>query len=75
MTLSADGPEEAWNPVGNAVQLLDRPGVPLVVKPTHTMNRKQQETGDSWENDAVWKLLDQVPPATAARRWRAAVCG
>ncbi len=33
------------------------------------MNRKHQETDDSWENDAVWKLLDQAPPATAGPRF------
>ncbi len=27
------------------------------------MNRKPLITDDSWEHDAVWKLLDQAPPA------------
>ena len=33
------------------------------------MNRKPLHTDDSWENDAVWKLLDQAPPATAGPRF------
>jgi hypothetical protein len=33
------------------------------------MNRKPLHTDDSWENDAVWKLLDQTPPATAGPRF------
>jgi hypothetical protein len=30
------------------------------------MNRKPLHTDESWENDAVWKLLDAAPPATAS---------
>ncbi|MDP3849059.1 MAG: hypothetical protein Q8Q59_01040 [Luteolibacter sp.] len=33
------------------------------------MNRKPQPTEDSWEHDAVWKLLDQSPPASASPRF------
>jgi hypothetical protein len=33
------------------------------------MNRKPIQTDESWENDAVWKLLDQVPPITASPRF------
>ena len=33
------------------------------------MNRKFLNTDDSWENDAVWKLLDQAPPAIAGPRF------
>jgi hypothetical protein len=33
------------------------------------MNRKPLHTDESWENDAVWKLLDQVPAATASPRF------
>lgn len=33
------------------------------------MNRKPLHTDDSWENDAVWKLLDQAPPAGAGPRF------
>ena len=33
------------------------------------MNRKPRHTDDSWENDAVWKLLDQSPPAEASARF------
>lgn len=33
------------------------------------MNRKPHNNDASWENDAVWKLLDQAPPATAGPRF------
>ena len=33
------------------------------------MNRKPLNHDDSWENDAVWKLLDQAPPASASPRF------
>ena len=33
------------------------------------MNRKPMETDPSLENDAVWKLLDLAPPATAGPRF------
>lgn len=33
------------------------------------MNRKPLHTDESWENDAVWKLLDQVPPASPGPRF------
>lgn len=33
------------------------------------MNRTPQRPDESWENDAVWKLLDQAPPATAGPRF------
>jgi hypothetical protein len=33
------------------------------------MNRKPLHTDESWENDAVWKLLDQAPPAAASARF------
>jgi hypothetical protein len=37
--------------------------------PVSIMNRKFLNTDDSWENDAVWKLLDQSPPAIAGPRF------
>lgn len=33
------------------------------------MNRNHQPSDDSWESDAVWKLLDRVPPITASARF------
>ncbi|MCU0753083.1 MAG: hypothetical protein MUC40_08705 [Akkermansiaceae bacterium] len=33
------------------------------------MNRTPLQHDDSWENDPVWKLLDQSPPATAGPRF------
>lgn len=33
------------------------------------MNRKPLQNDDSWENDAVWKLLEAAPPATAGPRF------
>ena len=33
------------------------------------MNRKPLNNDASWENDAVWKLLEQAPPATASPRF------
>ena len=33
------------------------------------MNRKPLHTDTSWESDAVWKLLDQAPPAAAGPRF------
>ena len=33
------------------------------------MNREPFETDDSWESDAVWKLLDQAPPKKAGARF------
>jgi hypothetical protein len=33
------------------------------------MNRKPHATDESFENDAVWKLLDASPPATASPRF------
>jgi hypothetical protein len=33
------------------------------------MNHKPHNHDDSWENDAVWKLLDQAPPASASARF------
>lgn len=33
------------------------------------MNHKPLRTDESWENDAVWKLLDQAPPASAGPRF------
>lgn len=33
------------------------------------MNRKPNETESSWENDAVWKLLDQAPPTSPGPRF------
>lgn len=33
------------------------------------MNRKPFNTDESWEQDAVWKLLDQAPPASAGPRF------
>jgi hypothetical protein len=33
------------------------------------MNRTPLPNNDSWENDPVWKLLDQSPPATAGPRF------
>ena len=33
------------------------------------MNRKPLQTDESWENDAVWKLLDQAPTAAPGPRF------
>lgn len=33
------------------------------------MNRKPLHTDESWENDAVWKLLEQAPPMTSSGRF------
>ena len=33
------------------------------------MNRQSTPPDDSWENDAVWKLLDQATPVTASARF------
>ncbi len=33
------------------------------------MNRNSPPSDDSWESDAVWKLLDQTPPVTAGSRF------
>ena len=33
------------------------------------MNREPIKTDDSWESDAVWKLLDQAPPQKAGARF------
>ena len=33
------------------------------------MNRNSPPSDDSWESDAVWKLLDQAPPKTAGVRF------
>lgn len=33
------------------------------------MNRNSTPPEDFWENDAVWKLLDQAPAATASPRF------
>lgn len=33
------------------------------------MNRKPLQPDESWENDAVWKLLEQAPPAQASGRF------
>lgn len=33
------------------------------------MNRQPLQNDESWENDPVWKLLDQAPPATASPRF------
>ncbi len=33
------------------------------------MKRDPHNTDDSWESDAIWNLLEQVPPATASPRF------
>jgi hypothetical protein len=33
------------------------------------MNRNKTPSDDSWESDAVWKLLDQAAPPTASARF------
>ena len=33
------------------------------------MNRNDPPSDDSWESDAVWKLLERVPPITASTRF------
>ncbi len=52
-----------------AAQLLSEQGVPPLVKPPRTMKHKPLQPDDSWENDAVWQLLDQAPPASAGARF------
>lgn len=39
------------------------------VKLLSAMNRKSQPSDDSWESDAVWKLLDQASCLTAGARF------
>ena len=39
------------------------------VKLRTDMNRNSPPADDSWESDAVWKLLDQAPPQTAGVRF------
>ena len=41
----------------------------MVVKPPPKMNHKPLPQDDSWESDAVWKLLDQAAPKTAGPRF------
>lgn len=41
----------------------------MVVNTLRTMNRKPFNTDESWEQDAVWKLIDQAPPASAGPRF------
>lgn len=50
-------------------QLLDQSRVFIRAKPVLPMNRKPTTPDDSWESDAVWKLLDQAPPKTASSRF------
>jgi hypothetical protein len=50
-------------------QLLNRPRVLIRVKPVPLMNRNPPSPDDSWESDAVWKLLDQAPPRIAGSRF------
>ena len=33
------------------------------------MKQPRHQPDDSWEHDAVWKLLDQAPPPAASRRF------
>ncbi len=33
------------------------------------MNHQPNDTDSSWKNDAVWKLLDQAPPASPGPRF------
>lgn len=33
------------------------------------MHHNSPQSDDSWESDAVWKLLDQAPPQSASRRF------
>lgn len=40
-----------------------------MVKPPRTMNRKPLNTDDSWEHDALWKLLDQATSAGPGPRF------
>ena len=35
------------------------------------MNHNEPPSDDSWESDAVWKLLEQAPPRTAGSRFAA----
>ena len=37
------------------------------------MKRKLPDTGDSWEKDAVWHLLDEAPPRRASPDFAAQV--
>jgi hypothetical protein len=40
-----------------------------IVHSIAAMNRQPHQNDDSWENDPVWKLLDQSSPATASPRF------
>lgn len=45
-------------------------GLPIVhTSPLPIMNHPHQPHDDSWESDAVWKLLDQAAPRTAGPRF------
>jgi hypothetical protein len=43
--------------------------VPFRVKSEFVMKRNPSPPDDSWESDAVWKLLDQAPSKTASARF------
>ncbi len=45
--------------------------VSLLNRPPHTPAMKRHDTSheDAWENDAVWKLLDQSPAPTPSPRF------
>jgi hypothetical protein len=51
------------------MQLFDRQPVSSLVKSPPTMNHKPPPHDDSWESDAVWKLLDQAAPMSAGPRF------
>lgn len=51
------------------VQLWDRRRVLSGVKRPDIMNRDPYHSDDSWESDAVWKLLDQAPAPQANSRF------
>lgn len=50
-------------------QLSHRRGVSSLVKPLRIMHRKPPNTDDSWEHDAVWKLLDHATSANPSPRF------
>lgn len=52
-----------------STQLSNRQRVSSAGKLPHTMQNPSTPPDDSWESDAVWKLLDQSPMKTAGARF------
>jgi len=57
------------NHLRTTAQLSIRHGVSVHTSHTSLMPRKSSSLDESWESDAVWQLLDQVPPPKAGPRF------